>query len=427
MPVVNIKSGSEDVITFDNAYTTGMFSGVTKSIANLPNSKWVNSSAGSVGNYVVFAGGYNTSSNIQAQTDWACYYNKSGTAGSIGGLSHARQYAVSATIGNNKSYVIFGGGYSNGSGGQVGQVDGYSTSLSRSTLTDFTEQRYEHATASINNYALFAGGTGSGSSEKYRKKSSIEVYDSSFTKYGNIYLTGTKTNLGGASNNTYAIFAGGTGYINGNAATFDTVDSYNASLTRQSLSTLLYAAPYISGASVGDYALFCGGSGTTASQQACAYDSSGTRTSDISRLINSYGSNGVSGDNFAFFIGGYDASTNSAISSGERYNSSLTASLMPDFRGKVQRASTSNSVDAINDYLIVNINSTQNVDMYDPTVTYYLDITVPPFSKYKFTENTEQTTSLTSKDLSYTKINNAFSGYIKPNANNYFTGQIATE
>ena len=58
-----------------------------------------------------------------------------------------------ASVGN---YALFAGGYN--SSGYSGTVDNYNSSLTRSTPTGLASLRDNLAGASVGNYALFAGG-----------------------------------------------------------------------------------------------------------------------------------------------------------------------------------------------------------------------------------------------------------------------------
>ena len=73
-------------------------------------------------------------------------------------------------------------------------------------------------------------------------------------------LSAGRYNLAGASVGNYALFAGGFGSGEQSA-----VDAYNTSLTRSIPTTLSVARNQLAGASVGNYALFAGGYGNSSS------------------------------------------------------------------------------------------------------------------------------------------------------------------
>ena len=74
--------------------------------------------------------------------------------GTIDGLSAARTNVVATTVGN---YALFGGGSTTGSVSKS-TVDAYDTSLTRTTATDLSVARRNLAATTVGNYALFGGG-----------------------------------------------------------------------------------------------------------------------------------------------------------------------------------------------------------------------------------------------------------------------------
>lgn len=66
------------------------------------------------------------------------------------------------------------------------------------------------------------------------------------------------TRLAGASNNSYAIFAGGQSNASDETTAISTVTAYNSSLEKTAPSTLTAAATGIAGTKVGNYAIFAG-------------------------------------------------------------------------------------------------------------------------------------------------------------------------
>jgi len=73
-------------------------------------------------------------------------------------LSVARDTLAGASVGN---YALFAGGY-NGDISGLSIVDAYDTDLVRSSPSALGGSRCHLAGASVGNYALFAGGTGTG-------------------------------------------------------------------------------------------------------------------------------------------------------------------------------------------------------------------------------------------------------------------------
>jgi hypothetical protein len=102
----------------------------------------------------------------------------------------------------------------------------------------------------VGNYALFAGGSSPA------HKDTVDAYDTSLTHSTPTPLSVARLGLAGASVGNYALFAGGSG----SSPTYkDTVDAYDTSLTRSTPTALSVARGRLAGASVGNYALFAGG------------------------------------------------------------------------------------------------------------------------------------------------------------------------
>ena len=253
-----------------------------------------------------------------------CYSAELDRHGMAAALSVARYDVRTATVGN---YALFAGGLKPGLF-SVKTVDAYNTSLTKSTPAEMTWERGYHASAAIEGYALFAGGeqrTTSGSQFLW----STDVYNASLTLSRALDLSdpGGVLNMGAAVVGNYALFAGGMADGRGNASV--KVNVYDTSLTH-TMATNLNGKPreYVRGASVGNYALFAGGKDTYYGYyNVDAYDASLTRTAApyLTRADNRDAAATVG--NYAVFVGGtvsadiYDASltrTAAAILSTER-------------------------------------------------------------------------------------------------------------
>lgn len=145
------------------------------------------------------------------------------------------------------------------------------------------------------------------------------------TYYGEISgLYSTAEGLAATSNNTYALFAGGS-YYNGSTAYVSNVTAYDKSLVKTAPSSTLYSARYnIAATTLDDYAFFAGGYGGSYKPYIDVYDSSLTRKSatDLGTATSSMAAASI-GD-FALFGGGTNASSDYGVSSLFLYNSSLT-------------------------------------------------------------------------------------------------------
>ena len=204
-----------------------------------------------------------------------CYSAELEKYGMAAALSAARYDVRTATVGN---YALFAGGLKPGLF-SVKTVDAYNTSLTKSTPAELPWERGYHASAAIGGYALFAGGeerTTSGS----QFMRSTDVYNASLTLSRAPYLSdsGGVLNMGAAVVGNYALFAGGMADGRGNLSL--EVNVYDTSLTH-TMATNLNGKPreYVRGASVGNYALFAGGKDTYYGYyNVDAYDASLTRT-----------------------------------------------------------------------------------------------------------------------------------------------------
>ena len=249
-----------------------------------------NPSGTTVGNYAIFAGGYDGSS-VTASTD---AYDASLTKVSVSVLSSAKQdHNMGAHIGD---YAIFGTGLV--SGGVASTVDTYSSSLTKGTASSFTTGVTAYNKASVGDYVLFTGGTTNTTQYNYNY---VNAYNKSLTKSSPTSLSQNKWNHGGGSIGNYAIFAGGyTGTTNGATIRASAVaNAYNTSLTRSIPDSLSAAATYLVSASVGNHLIFYG-----TSKVAETYDPSLTKGIATSMNVSNSTAwqNAVSIGNLALFV-----------------------------------------------------------------------------------------------------------------------------
>lgn len=192
------------------------------------------------------------------------------------------------------------------------------------TLESLSEYSYELSGASVGDYALFAGGLTRGDypARVYAYNSSlvqsfapdITFLYSSYSSYSNTKYRG---GLASASVGDYALFAGGGVYSA--YPCFQDVNAYNSSLVR-SIPDKAVACKYLAGASVGNYALFAGGYGSTKTLE--AYDSSLVKIITSSLSQNHYCLASASTPDFAVFAGG-KSNTNTYSKVVEAFDSSL--------------------------------------------------------------------------------------------------------
>ena len=203
----------------------------------------------SIGNYALFGGGSNTEQNILIVDT----YNSSLSKGTATDLSVARTNISATSVG---SYAIFAGGFNpNFDNRAVPTVDTYNSSLTYSTATALTESKRDSAATTIGDYALFGGGVNDISTY-----ATVDTYNSSLTKGTASDLGIRRQSLAATSVGNYALFGGGVLSTNSNNRTyFSNVDSYDSSLVHNNQKSLSQARSGLKSTSVGDYALFAGG------------------------------------------------------------------------------------------------------------------------------------------------------------------------
>ena len=179
-------------------------------------------SAATVGNYAIFAGvDYENSVGDEEEVGQAEAYDASLTqiGDNINTINIQRKMST-ATVGD---YAIFAGGYTVDYDDDVGEycaasstVLAINTSLTSTYLSDLSYSRWNMASTSLGNYALFAGGEmqefyydeydESYGTQRVDYKT-VDVYDASLTKLENRSLSAIRTWFAAASVGDYAIFA----------------------------------------------------------------------------------------------------------------------------------------------------------------------------------------------------------------------------
>ena len=150
--------------------------------------------ATNVGNYALFAGGYNNSYNVDAPyISNVDVYDTSLTRTTTLSLSTARIVNAATHVGN---YALF-------SGGNNGYIDVYDTSLTHTTPISLSVARRSIAATHFGNYALFGGGYNSSFSKI------VDVYDESLTKTITTELSVGRQRLAATHIGNYALFGGG--------------------------------------------------------------------------------------------------------------------------------------------------------------------------------------------------------------------------
>lgn len=89
-------------------------------------------------------------------------------------MSSTKNGLASATVGE---YAMFAGGYKgNSDAAYVATVDAYNTALTKMTMPDLSVGRYGLASAVIGDYALFAGGISKIQSTVDKYQDVVDVY-----------------------------------------------------------------------------------------------------------------------------------------------------------------------------------------------------------------------------------------------------------
>lgn len=183
---------------------------------------------GSVGGYAVFGGGcdMNTGSSHTEPiggTGIVRTYDSSLTSSKAASLSCKRTGHSAATIGN---HLLFAGGWNSGTG-YLSTVDSYDASLTRSTAIELSSAKIDLASATVGEYAMFAGGYKGDSDAAY--VATVDAYNTALTKTTMPDLSVGRHGLASAVIGDYALFAGGISKISSTMDKYqDVVDVYSA-------------------------------------------------------------------------------------------------------------------------------------------------------------------------------------------------------
>lgn len=257
--------------------------------------------AASVGDYVLFGGGYSNLSAVDA-------YDTALTRTTPEPLSKERYALAAATIGG---YALFGGGRFSTSG-LVNVVDAYGTDLTRTTPPEnLRYARHSLAAAATRTHALFGGGT---NNNGYGDAiyNAVEAYDENLTSQAVDGLTYPgRYNLAAAATEHYVMFGGGLAgakiptHANESLPETTCVDAYDTSLTHTTPTELSAARERLAAASVGDYILFAGGKERANFFDVVdAYDANLTRTTPTELSVARHEIAAVAINGYAVFGGG---------------------------------------------------------------------------------------------------------------------------
>ncbi len=216
-------------------------------------------------------------------------YDNSLTMKTLDSTNNDSQELASATVGN---YVLFAGGY-NDNGTRRNQVTAYSTSLTKFTPDTMQDAKSQNAGASVGNYAIISSDYYSNTYDFYNhslthtyraismsstdtsatslgsyaiffnssrsSEKQIRTFDSSLTSTTSLLeLSEGRTKGSATTVNGLAFFFGGTSssaYLSSSM-----VDCYDESLTKREVPSLTTPRLYTAATSVGNFALCAGGS-----------------------------------------------------------------------------------------------------------------------------------------------------------------------
>jgi hypothetical protein len=117
------------------------------------------------------------------------------------------------SVGGN---ALFAGGLVSST--RYSTVDAYSPSLVRTTPAALSVARDSPGAASVNEFALFAGG---GIATPPNRSNVVDYYDSSLVKGTTSALSAARSNIAGVALGNYMLFGGGTDTNNANCAIVD--------------------------------------------------------------------------------------------------------------------------------------------------------------------------------------------------------------
>ena len=239
----SIPSGCVDA--YNNTY-------FTKSNPTTLSTQRSSPAAATIGNYALFAGGYDGSAGGDGYLDTIEVYdnnlNKITSPAAL--LSEEKSGPAATTVGN---YVLFGGG----SDYYIKTVDAYNASLAKTTVATLNKGRGELAATTVGDYALFGGGYNPyADGNKYYD--TVDVYYKTLTKTTPLVLSQARSELAATTVGDYAIFAGGS-YYSPSPNYLDVVDIFHSTLVRTDSEPLVEAKSSMAATTLGNHALFAGG------------------------------------------------------------------------------------------------------------------------------------------------------------------------
>jgi Ca2+-binding RTX toxin-like protein len=285
----------------DSSVTGAAVNGIVPASAALSQARY-GMTVATVGNYAIFAGGYNGAGSSNAVD----IYDASTGQWSASSLSPETEFLSTATVGD---YAIFASTFAPPDWGDAVEIFDAGAPVGSqwsSTTLPSGVARYDMAVATVGNYAIFAGGDSiSGYSN------AVDIYDASKGVWSTAALSQRSMPTAVATVGNYAIFAGG---ANADGSSNDAVDIFDASTCEWLPGTTLPSGVGrydIAVATVGNYAIFAGGLSDNGYSNAVDIFNAGTGQWLPSTTTLSQARNGMAVEtvgNYAIFAGGESAS-----------------------------------------------------------------------------------------------------------------------
>lgn len=207
------------------------------------------------GSFALFAGGTNED---QENFRLVQSYDSSLTRGSAESLDTYKWGMVGVSA---EGLAVFAGGSTN-QGESYGDtlMEAYDSSLTRTTA-DIGRVFIRGAGTCHGELILLAGGRSGAWSSNMGRKAAVQAFDKSLTLLGTYELSDARDELAGASVEGYALFAGGENLTDDGVVPRwgKTVNIFDESMTRTLGTPLERYHKQLVGASIGDFALFMGG------------------------------------------------------------------------------------------------------------------------------------------------------------------------
>jgi hypothetical protein len=250
--------GGTDSLSFTNVYdrvdifniSDGSLISATTTTTRLSVSRYFLSSS-SIGDLVLFGGGFDNSSNPSNVVD---IYNVTSNVWNITTLSESRGSLCSTSVGDR--YVLFGGGWNGTSYSKI--VDIFDLLSGIWNKTTLSEARGDLTSTSLNELAFFGGGNTTLS----QTSNIVDIFNSTSLTWKSVTLSKNRTGLASSSSSLSPI--GGVVFFGGgvdNSLNDATVDIYIVSNDIWFTSTLSVPCSYLASTSSRNKIFFGGGLG----------------------------------------------------------------------------------------------------------------------------------------------------------------------